>query len=136
VTEGSLNVVGLVVSDLERSVLFYRRLGVPFPEGAEKSEHGHAAAPLGGGVQLMIDTEATIRSFDASWQPPSGPPRTSVAFECSSAAEVDALFAEAIEAGATAHKEPWDAFWGQRYAQLHDPDGHAVDLFFARPQGA
>ncbi len=23
----------------------------------------------------------------------------------------------------------WDAFWGQRYAILHDPDGNGVDLF-------
>ena len=25
--------------------------------------------------------------------------------------------------------KPWDAFWGQRYAVLHDPDGHQVDLY-------
>jgi uncharacterized glyoxalase superfamily protein PhnB len=25
--------------------------------------------------------------------------------------------------------EPWDAFWGQRYAVVHDPDGNGVDLF-------
>ena len=24
---------------------------------------------------------------------------------------------------------PWDAFWGQRYAQVKDPDGNVVDLF-------
>jgi uncharacterized glyoxalase superfamily protein PhnB len=26
-------------------------------------------------------------------------------------------------------KAPWDAFWGQRYAFLQDPDGNRVDLF-------
>jgi catechol 2,3-dioxygenase-like lactoylglutathione lyase family enzyme len=26
-------------------------------------------------------------------------------------------------------KEPYDAFWGQRYANVADPDGNAVDLF-------
>ena len=25
--------------------------------------------------------------------------------------------------------DPWDAFWGQRYAQLRDPDGVRVDLY-------
>ncbi|MFL6036949.1 MAG: glyoxalase, partial [Gaiellaceae bacterium] len=25
--------------------------------------------------------------------------------------------------------EPFDAFWGQRYATVVDPDGNAVDLF-------
>lgn len=24
---------------------------------------------------------------------------------------------------------PWDAFWGQRYAQLQDPTGVPVDLY-------
>jgi len=31
--------------------------------------------------------------------------------------------------GHRAHKAPWDAFWGQRYAQVLDPDGNSVDLF-------
>jgi uncharacterized glyoxalase superfamily protein PhnB len=26
-------------------------------------------------------------------------------------------------------KEPWDAFWGQRYAVVADPDGNHVDLY-------
>jgi uncharacterized glyoxalase superfamily protein PhnB len=34
-----------------------------------------------------------------------------------------------IRAGATPHTEPWDAFWGQRYAQLRDLDGNGVDLY-------
>jgi uncharacterized glyoxalase superfamily protein PhnB len=42
---------------------------------------------------------------------------------------VDELFATLVRSGARAHKEPWDAFWGQRYAQLRDPDGNGVDLY-------
>ena len=33
------------------------------------------------------------------------------------------------DAGFTVVKEPWDAFWGQRYAIVADPDGYMVDLF-------
>ena len=36
---------------------------------------------------------------------------------------------ELVEAGYTGEKEPWDAFWGQRYAIVQDPDGNGVDLF-------
>ena len=43
--------------------------------------------------------------------------------------EVDDCYAELIAAGHDGHLEPWDAFWGQRYAVVHDPDGNAVDLF-------
>ena len=34
-----------------------------------------------------------------------------------------------VAAGYQGGKEPWDAFWGQRYAQVFDPDGNSVDLF-------
>ena len=33
------------------------------------------------------------------------------------------------EVGFKVVKEPWDAFWGQRYAVVEDPDGYRVDLF-------
>ncbi len=48
---------------------------------------------------------------------------------CESAADVDVVYAELTGAGYESHKEPWDAFWGQRYAQVRDPDGHVIDLF-------
>ena len=128
-TQGKLDAVGLIVSDLARSVRFYRLMGVPFAQGAEDSEHGHADAQLASGLRLLMDTEAGIRSFDPGWTPPTGEPRTSIAFRCDSPADVDELYSKAIEAGGRGHKEPWDAFWGQRYAQLRDPDGSGVDLY-------
>ena len=32
-------------------------------------------------------------------------------------------------AGFEGKAEPWDAFWGQRFAYLRDPDGNTVALF-------
>jgi len=128
-----VDAIGLVVADLARAVAFYRQLGVRFPEGAEVSEHGHTEANLDSGLRLMLDTEAEIRSFDPGWSAPSGDPRASLAFHCASPAEVDELFQRALQAGAREHKAPWDAFWGQRYAQLRDPDGNGVDLYAALP---
>jgi uncharacterized glyoxalase superfamily protein PhnB len=127
--QGKLDAVGVIVSDLRRAVRFYRLLGGPFPEGAEESEHGHAEAQLEGGVRLLLDTEEGIRSFDPSWRRATGSPSVSVAFHCASPAAVDELYSQALGAGGIGHKEPWDAFWGQRYAQLRDPDGNAVDLY-------
>ena len=45
------------------------------------------------------------------------------------AAEVDAIYKQLVEQGYRSHKEPWDAFWGQRDAQVLDPDSNPVDLF-------
>jgi uncharacterized glyoxalase superfamily protein PhnB len=78
----------------------------------------------------MFDTEEVIKSFEPEWTRQAGN-QLSLAFECASPAEVDATYARMVEDGFDGAKEPWDAFWGQRYAQLHDPDGVPVDLYAA-----
>ena len=119
--------IGIVVSDMSRALRFYRALGLEFPDGSESEDHAEATAA---GVRIMLDTEETIRSFDADWQPPSGGGhRSAIAFRCDSPAEVDSAYAHLLENGGTGHKEPWDAFWGMRYAEVKDPDGNVVDLF-------
>ncbi len=52
--------------------------------------------------------------------------------------KLDSISGDHVEAQTTAgiriikgHVKPWDAFWGQRYASVLDPDGNAVDLFAA-----
>ncbi|MDQ2674936.1 MAG: VOC family protein, partial [Chloroflexota bacterium] len=112
---------------MARSLAFYRRLGLGIPTEADAEPHAEATGP--GGLRIMWDTEETVRSFDPEWERPAGGPGVSLAFLCDSPSDVDRLFAELVAAGAAAHREPWDAFWGQRYATLRDPDGNGVDLF-------
>jgi uncharacterized glyoxalase superfamily protein PhnB len=119
-----LNAIGIVASDLGRSIAFYRLLGVEFPQDGE----GHIEAKLPSGVRLMLDSEDVIRSFRPDWEREAGN-QLALAFECSGPDEVNELFERVTAAGFDAEKEPWDAFWGQRYAQLRDPDGVPVDLF-------
>ena len=127
-----LEAFGIVVSDMARSIAFYRRLGLEFPEGSENQPH--VEAELGGGVRYMLDTEETMRSFDPEWQRPSGGHAHGGAFKCESPEEVDRVYRELLDAGGSPHKEPWDAFWGQRYAQLKDPDGTVIDLYAQLPE--
>ena len=122
--------VGLVAADLLRTLAFYRTLGVEIPPDADTEPH--VEVELAGGFRLLIDAVDTIRSFDPAWSPPNGSPRASLAFECANPAEVDATYASMVAAGFEGHLEPWDAFWGQRYATLRDPDGTGVDLYAAR----
>jgi uncharacterized glyoxalase superfamily protein PhnB len=121
-----LNAIGIVASDTARSIAFYRLLGVDFPVGGED----HIEATLPNGVRLMLDAEEVIRSFRPDWKRETGN-QLALAFECASPAELDELYGAVKTAGFDAEKEPWDAFWGQRYAQLRDPDGVPVDLFAA-----
>ncbi|MGW2045764.1 VOC family protein [Streptomyces sp. NPDC001858] len=119
--------IGLVVSDMAASVSFYRRLGFTFPEGTEGQPHSEAELP--GGLRLLLDTEDTVRSFLPEWQPPSAGGRTSLALRCDTPGEVDTVYEALLSAGHHGELKPWDAFWGQRYAVVHDPDGNGVDLF-------
>jgi catechol 2,3-dioxygenase-like lactoylglutathione lyase family enzyme len=122
-----LDLVGIVVADMARSLAFYRELGLDVPPEAD-AEH-HVETTLPGGLRLAWDTESVIRAFVPEWEPTPGAGRIGLAFLCDSAAEVDATYARMVSLGYEGHKEPWDAFWGQRYAVLHDPDGNGVDLF-------
>ena len=118
-----LDAIGIVSSDLARTRAFYRLLGIEFAEGDD-----HVEATMSNGLRLMVDTEDVIRSFDAGWERTTGN-QVALAFACGSPAEVDELYAQVVDAGFDGHKEPWDAFWGYRYAQLRDPDGVPIDLF-------
>jgi uncharacterized glyoxalase superfamily protein PhnB len=122
-----LDLVGIVVEDMRASLDFYRLLGLQFQDGAE--DEGHVEVTLEGGVRLAWDSADLIRSIDPDWQPPTGGPAIGLAFLCGSPEEVDAVYAEIVAAGYPSHKEPWDAFWGQRYAQVRDPDRNVIDLF-------
>ncbi|MFE2472105.1 VOC family protein [Streptomyces mirabilis] len=125
-------VIGVVASDMAATLAFYRRLGLVFPEGAEDQPHVEAELP--GGSRLAIDTEETVRSFHAGWRPPAdGGGRMSLAFGCDDPAEVDSVYEDLVGAGYHGELKPWDAFWGMRYAVVHDPDGNGVDLFATLP---
>lgn len=125
--EARLDMIGLVVHDMARSLAFYRQLGLELPAEADSEPHVEVILP--GGMRLAWDTIETIRSFDPSWTPPVGGPRVSLAFFASTPADVDRIYEQLVALGYAGHKAPWDAFWGQRYAIMHDPDGNSVDLF-------
>jgi len=120
-----LNAIGITVSDLRRSLLFYRLLGLDLPED---SDEDHVEATMANGTRLMFDPEEVVRSFLPEWTRENGN-QVSLAFECASPAELDEIYARVVAAGFEGEKEPWDAFWGQRYALLGDPDGVRVNLY-------
>lgn len=116
--------LGVVVSDLDAAVAFYRLLGFEFPD----TSGPHVEAGMGHGLRLMLDTEEIVQSF-SDWTAPTGSGRVGLAMACDSPSEVDDAHAGVIAAGYRSHVDPFDAPWGQRYASVLDPDGTVVDLF-------
>jgi catechol 2,3-dioxygenase-like lactoylglutathione lyase family enzyme len=122
-----LNAMGIAVSNMAESIRFYRLLGLDVPETPEE---GHVDTFLPNGLRFMLDSEETILSFLPDWKREPGNV-VSIAFECASPAEVDEVYARVTGAGFQGEKEPWDAYWGQRYALLMDPDEVRVNLYAA-----
>jgi len=125
--DAQLDAIGVVVTDMAGTLAFYRLLGLPIPDDADTAPHVELALP--GGMRLLFDTEQTIRSFHPGWTAPAAGGRMGLAFRLPDAAAVDAAFAAVLAAGHHGELAPFDAFWGQRYAVVHDPDGNVVDLF-------
>ena len=120
------DMLGMVVRDMAAALRFYRLLGLDI--AAEVENEPHVEVVLPGGFRVAWDSLEMIKGIDPGWVEPVGQ-RMTLAFKCESAAEVDALHQRVVERGYHSHKAPWDAFWGQRYAIVVDPDGNTVDLF-------
>ena len=119
-----LAAIGIVTKDMAEAVRFYRLLGIDVPD----PEGDHLDVTLPNGLRLMWDTVDLMKQLDPDREEPVGH-RMALAFECGSPAEVDATYAKVVEAGFRSKHEPYDAFWGQRYATVVDPDDNPVDLF-------
>lgn len=123
-----LNALGIVSKNIPESIRFYTLLGLQFEACENTAQHVEAIAK--NGLRVMLDSEEIIKSIKPNWKKPESA-AISLAFQCETPAEVDQTFASVQKAGFKVEKEPWDAFWGQRYAIVLDPDGNPIDLFAA-----
>ena len=119
-----LDQINLVVTDMEATVSFYRRLGLDIPDTDPSFQDHHRSAKLSGGIDFDIDSVEFARHWDTGWR--SG--AAVFGFKFASREEVDARYADLTLAGYRGQQEPYDAFWGARYAIVEDPDGNAVGL--------
>jgi catechol 2,3-dioxygenase-like lactoylglutathione lyase family enzyme len=119
-----LDQVNLVVSDMDASLAFYRRLGVDIPDREPKWDAHHRSANVGGGLDFDLDSAPMAKD----WNEGSQGPACVVGFRLSSSEAVDALYADLTGAGYRGQQSPYDAFWGSRYAVVEDPDGNPVGL--------
>jgi catechol 2,3-dioxygenase-like lactoylglutathione lyase family enzyme len=111
----SLSAITLAVSDVARSVAFYRALGFQLFAGDERS--------------TFVTFRAGPKSFlNLQHDPAHAPvPRIwgRVIFWVE---DVDATYKRSVMAGYTPEMEPSDAPWGERYFHILDPDGHELSL--------
>jgi catechol 2,3-dioxygenase-like lactoylglutathione lyase family enzyme len=126
-----LHTIGIVVKDMPRSIGFYRLLGLDIPEGEELAPHGEYESS--DGYSIGFDTEAAVMETDEHWRHPSGSARVNLQFQVETPLQVDEAYARVIAPDAGVYAAPRDAFWGQRFARVTDPDGNVVSLFADLP---
>jgi len=126
-----MNTLDIVVADISASIAFYRLLGLDFQVDPAYAEH--ADCGLSSGLHLMLDEEKFTEMARPGWTRANGSPPVFLAFQFDTPAEVDAKYAEIVAAGHEGSREPWDAFWGHRYATVLDPDGNGIDLYCPLP---
>lgn len=128
----ALTQVNVVVSDMERSVAFYRLLGL-HDEPMPPEWHPHHRRLTGGGSGIP-DFELDSEAFAGEWaeglgsSTGSGSGRTVLGFQVPTRHDVDQLYSRLVAAGHRSQQSPYDAFWGARYAVVEDPDGNPVGL--------
>jgi catechol 2,3-dioxygenase-like lactoylglutathione lyase family enzyme len=111
----NLNQVTLAVTDVPRSIAFYRQLGLQLI--VENLPH-YARF-------ICPDGQA---SFSLSWVAQVIPSQALIYFEC---AELDATVARLQTAGVQFSQMPVDQPWLWREAMLVDPDGNPLCLYYA-----
>jgi catechol 2,3-dioxygenase-like lactoylglutathione lyase family enzyme len=114
----------LVVSDMDASVAFYRRLGLTIPDTDPDFQAHHRSAKVEGGIDLDLDSVEFARHWDKGWRGGMGV----LGFRVDSREAVDRIYSDVTGSGYTGQQPPFDAFWGARYAIVEDPDGNPVGI--------
>jgi uncharacterized protein len=123
-----ISIVALGVRDLERSLRFYRD-GLGLPARDYKPGEGIVFFEMEGTWLSLYPRDELAK--DAGVAPKgSGFAGITLAHNVASKAEADAVFAQALAAGAKAVKTPQDAFWGGYSGYFADPDGHLWEVAY------
>jgi uncharacterized glyoxalase superfamily protein PhnB len=117
--------VGVIVEDMARTALFYRRLGVDVPAGAESEEHVEVKMS---GLTFFLSTKRANARWDPARTDASGGYRIVLEFYLESREALDAKYEELTGFGYASHVAPYDVTPTLRFAMVDDPDGNSVLL--------
>lgn len=117
----------LTVEDGHAALDFYERAFDAETVHIVATEDGegilHARFFVNGAMVMLCEETPDIPTGAGSPRTVGGTPVT-IRLRLAGARAVDALFDQAVKAGAEAVREPADMVWGERYALLRDPAGH------------
>lgn len=123
--------VNLPVTDLQRSVDFFTKLGFTF--NAQFTDETATCMLVGEDAYFMLLTRAKFQTFSPrKVADPAEATGGMYAVSCDSRAEVDQMVRTALAAGGSRAAEPQDH--GFMYGDsFYDPDGHHWEVFWMDP---
>ncbi|CAK9006641.1 unnamed protein product [Durusdinium trenchii] len=126
----ALHGVGIVSAEKALTLKIFEGLGLSFTHFGEGEQGQHSEAKIEGGTTLMVDTVDVMKKSNPDFQFSADSCTVHLTFKCESPPKVDELFLKVKATGAVVEKEPFDAFWKQRYSTLKDPaSGVHIDIF-------
>src|ERR1700736_4523962 len=120
----NLNQLNIVARDFDRTLAFYRRLGVDIEESGGGDGIRHVAVRLPSGLLLEFDNVELARLYNAGFRQGAGGSGVVIGFSVPNREAVDERYAGLVAAGYEGRQPPWDAFWGGRYVIVADPEGN------------
>ncbi len=133
-----VHVITLAVEDLDRSLAFYRRLGLEsegvvateFPGDEETAAGAIAMFQLERGLMLCVFPRSELAKDAKIPAATPGSGSFSIGHAVGSREEVDALLETAEDAGATVTVEAYDRAFGVYSGYFQDPDGHLWEVLW------
>src|SRR3954451_6881607 len=120
-----LDQVNIVVNNMDAMAAFYEKLGLEVSDGGMPEWAPHHRDARTPGVNVDLDSEQFASEWNQGWPGGIG---VVLGFRVPTREHVDQLFGELTSDGHKPQQEPYDAFWGARFAVVSDPDGNAVAL--------
>lgn len=115
--------VNLIVTDLARAKEFWALLG-----WHSTPRHANAALlSFPNGMNLVLHEPEFAQRWDPAFAG-AGAGSTVIDINMPSREAVDDAHAQVVAAGFLSSVEPWDTFFGARYAIVRDHDGHRIGL--------
>lgn len=113
-----LYMIGVVPTDMEKSLEFYQRLGLSIPEGSAGQRH--VGVKMKGDLTFFLNNVGLVEKVDR--------PRVVLEFYLKERAAVDAKYAELVAFGYPSYHVPFVSSFNIYFAMVNDPDGNIILL--------
>jgi catechol 2,3-dioxygenase-like lactoylglutathione lyase family enzyme len=114
----NLYMVGLIAQNMDKSLEFYRRLGLTIPEGT--GGQPHVEVKMQGDVTFFLNAPNRLVEVEGA--------RVILEFYLKDRTAVDAKYNEMIDFGYESAHAPYVTSFGMYFALINDPDGNTILL--------